>query len=82
MVKHIEIVNHWMVVVSVKGYIPEKMLNKAANFPPIIRSIEIETSAETIGEYTYNLVVQNKIVKKGQVKKEHKLTNLSSTMGE
>jgi len=26
-------------------------------------------------------MVQNKIVKKGQVKKEHKLTNLSSTMG-
>ena len=68
-------------MVSVKGHIPEDKLNKAANFPPIIRSIEIETSAKTIGEYTYNLMVQNKIVKKGQVKKEHKLTNLSSTMG-
>ena len=57
----------YLYVVSVKGYIPEDKLNKAANFPPIIRSIEIETSAETIGEYTYNLMVKNNIVKKGQV---------------
>jgi len=68
-------------VVSVKGHIPEEMLNKAANFPPIIRSIDTETTPEVIGEYTYALMIFNKILKMGQTKIERKLTNLSSTMG-
>ena len=69
-------------VVSVKGFIPEDKLQKAADFPPIIRSIETETTPDIIGRYTYDLMLKNKILKPGQVKKERKLTNLSSTMGE
>jgi len=68
-------------VVEVEGYIPEYMLNKAANFPPIIRNYTVEFIPERIGQFMYNNMVSNGTIKDGQKKSEKKLTNLSSTMG-
>ena len=66
-------------VAVVKGHIPKEYINEYINFLPIIRNIEITTNKETIGEYMYNYMKNNKI-KTDQ--KERKLTQLASTNDE
>ena len=46
-------------IAEVKGHIDDKYINEFVNFPPIFRNIEITTDSATVGDYTYNYLVDN-----------------------
>jgi hypothetical protein len=60
-------------IVSLKGHCVD--LNKVINFPPIIRNVDIKTDKETIGETTYNYMIDNNMSTNTKVRKLTQLTD-------
>jgi len=58
----------------VKGSIPEHRLNEIADFPPIIRNVQIKTNKTTIGKFMYDYMTS---INSKTDQEEYKLTNLS-----
>jgi len=58
----------------VKGSIPEHRLNEVADFPPIIRNVQIKTNKSTLGNFMYDYMQS---INSKTDQEEYKLTNLS-----
>jgi len=63
-----------MFIAVIKGSIPEHRLNEIADFPPIIRNVQIKTNKSTLGNFMYDYMQS---IKSKTDQEEYKLTNLS-----
>jgi hypothetical protein len=69
--------NPKLFTVELRGGIPREYWNEFVNFPPIFRNVHIKYDRETLGDYTYDYMIDNKMIKEeSKVKSVRKLTQL------